>query len=176
MRRVRCSLLITVLLCTGVAAKADDISKREKVEAMFTVLHLDQTFAQLQSAALAQGQQFGKGLFPQAEKPSPAQQKLFDSFNSDVTALVTNSISWEKMKPAFVELYFSTYSEDDLDGILAFYNSRAGQAVLAKTPELATKSQAIALATMTDLQPKMRALLESFAAKAAGLKKAEAAQ
>jgi hypothetical protein len=44
-----------------------------------------------------------------------------------LTALVAEHLN--KAKPALVKIYADTYTEEELDGILAFYKSPAGEAV-----------------------------------------------
>ena len=64
-----------------------------------------------------------------------------------------------------VTLYVSTYSEPEIDGILAFYKSPAGTAMLAKTPELATRSLAISQDRMKVLQPELQDLARQLGEK-----------
>ena len=73
-----------------------------------------------------------------------------------------DSFSWEAMKPDYVKLYSDLYTEEDLDGIITFYKSPAGQAMLTKTPELLKKSSEIAMNRMTVLQPKLQQMIEDF--------------
>jgi len=41
-------------------------------------------------------------------------------------------MSWEAMKPEFIKLYDDTYTEDEISGILLFYQSAPGQAMLTR--------------------------------------------
>ena len=50
-------------------------------------------------------------------------------------AIVRKMLNWETLKPRFIDLYAETYTEPELDGILAFYKSPAGQAMLNKVPQ-----------------------------------------
>ena len=59
-------------------------------------------------------------------------------------------------------LYSDAYSEKEVDGILAFYRSPAGRAMLAKTPELTEGSIAISKQRMEELSPKIQAPLDKF--------------
>lgn len=61
-----------------------------------------------------------------------------------------------------MQLYAKTYSETKIDGILAFYKSPAGQAMLARTPELTTGSMQIVQARMVDIQPKLKVMQDEF--------------
>jgi hypothetical protein len=81
---------------------------------------------------------------------APAQNKAATEGLNDVLMAVMTT-----MKPKMIALvsrvYAETYSEEELTGILAFYRSPAGQAMLKKTPVLAGKMGA----AMAELQPEM---------------------
>ncbi len=46
---------------------------------------------------------------------------------------------WQKIKPDFVKAYSEVYTEEELSGIIAFYNSPVGQALLTKGAEVAKR-------------------------------------
>ncbi len=60
------------------------------------------------------------------------------------------------MKPEYVRLYDEVYSDEELNGILAFYKSPAGQAFLNKMPLLMTKSMEIAQRRMAAVMPELQ--------------------
>jgi hypothetical protein len=76
--------------------------------------------------------------------------------------VVDQSFSWPVLEPAYVKLYGDTYTEAELDGILAFYKSPAGQAMLTRTPELSAGVMQIVHSHMGDFQPKMQSLQELY--------------
>jgi hypothetical protein len=47
-------------------------------------------------------------------------------------ALVATKYDWNKLEPAYEQIYVDLYTEQELDGILAFYKSPIGQALLSK--------------------------------------------
>jgi uncharacterized protein len=90
------------------------------------------------------------------------QRKAFDEFRQKLVDLIRASACWKAMEPDLVKLYSDAYSENELDGILAFYRTPAGRAMLAKTPELTERSIAISPQRMAQLTPKIQALLDKF--------------
>jgi hypothetical protein len=93
---------------------------------------------------------------------TPADQKIIDDSLAKMIVVISDVISWEKLRPAYVDLYAAAYSEEEVDGILAFYKSPVGQALLAKTPELITKSSAIVNGHMQELGPRMREVMDDL--------------
>ena len=157
--------LILLVLFVPLAARADDASKRAKVQDMLDLLHIDKTMAQVMEVVKRQttsmtSQTMGGNLTPE-QKASIAdfQQKVFD--------FIETQVGWQALRPQYVELYASTFSEDEIDGMLAFYKSPAGQAMIAKTPELTQKSMVLVQQQMTTLQPQIQQMIEDFARSAA---------
>ncbi|MEG9433075.1 DUF2059 domain-containing protein [Terriglobus sp. ADX1] len=164
MKKIVC--VAALLLCMCRMSFADDASKRAKIDEMFTLMHMQQTLDQLAD------QQSGqiKKIMPQllaGQTIGPDDQKEIDAFMDQITLMVRDAIQWEKLKPQYQELYAATYDEGTIDGMLAFYRTDAGRAMVAKQPELIAKSQSIAQAQLTTVQPKMQAAFVEFADKMA---------
>jgi len=50
------------------------------------------------------------------------------------SGLVKEELNWATFEPMMVEVYRNTFSQHEVDGMLTFYRSEAGQAVIAKLP------------------------------------------
>ncbi len=151
-----------VLLFSFPLAHADEATKRAKIEEMLTLLNMNRMMNSMMDQSVAQSQQMVKGML--GNQPlSEADQKAIQDFSGKVMSLIRDNFGWEKMKPTYIELYASAYTEEEVDGILAFYRSPVGRSMLAKTPELLAKSMQIASTRMQALQPQMRDLMDGFA-------------
>ena len=69
-------------------------------------------------------------------------------------------MSWQRMKPLYVQLYQDTFEQDEVDGLLAFYTSPTGQAFLNKMPVVMQKSMALSQSLMQSALPKMTAAMK----------------
>ena len=160
----RALLTSTCLFLTLAAANAfaDDATKAAKVEEFFRLAQLDKVLEQ----SLAQVRtQMQNGLFQQifGQKPLPPEmKKQVDDFDNKVADVVSDALSWEKLKPGYVKIYMDAFSEEDLDGIIAFYKSRAGQAMVSKTPVLLTKGGELAQQKIALAQPALTQLVKDF--------------
>src|SRR5262249_30390931 len=125
MRALKYVIFLLFLACS--AAFADEAGKAAKVEELFRVSKLEDTFRQAMSLTM---NQVKSGILQQITgvKLPPDKQRDVDAFTNKVTQVVTEGLSWEKLKPAYVKIYADQYSDDELDGIIAFYKSPAGQA------------------------------------------------
>ena len=90
----------------------------------------------------------------------------------EMNALVRAELSWDKMEEPLIALYGSVFSEAELQDIIEFYQSAAGQKMLKRQPELMQGTMVMMQQQMQTLMPKIKALTEkqSAARKAAHLK------
>ncbi len=157
-RSVAVLLMLTMGFCS---ARADEASKRAKAEQLFLLLHMDTMMDQLMSGVKKQVQQITQSM-PGADQATPEQKKQIADFQQRVMDLVNQKIGWKALEPDFITLYSSTYTEEELDGIITFYKSAVGQKMMEKTPELMTKSTQIAQQKMSELQPQLNQMVQDF--------------
>jgi hypothetical protein len=91
-------------------------------------------------------------MIEQARKANPA---LSQAQADAVTAAVTESTQamMSKMMDRMIPLYASTFTEKELQDLVAFYEGPTGQAMLAKMPLLMSKMTPM----MVELMPEMQA-------------------
>jgi hypothetical protein len=132
---------------------------------MLQLIHIDQMMDQMMTALRQQvvtmtDQAMGSRATPeQKAQLANFQQQMFDFINAQV--------GWKAMEPEYVELYTQTYTDEELDGIIAFYKTPAGASMIAKTPELTQKALAISQSKVVSLIPQLQKMVQDFAGKAA---------
>jgi|SRR5437868_13989140 len=157
--------LVLLVLFVPLAARADDASKRAKVQEMLDMLHVDRTMAQVME--LVKQQTTSMTSHTMGTNLTPEQKTSITDFQQKIFEFIESQIGWKAMQPQYVDLYASTFSEDEIDGMLVFYKSPAGQAMIAKMPELTQKSMVMAQQKMVSLQPQIQQMIEDFARSAA---------
>jgi hypothetical protein len=152
---------IAILYSAASVAYCDEASKTAKVEEFFRLTKMDELLRQSLTIAT---DQVKSGIMRQlmGGKASPEMEKQMNAFQDKVAVVVSNALSWERLKPAYLKLYADAFSEEELEGILAFYKSPAGKAMVAKTPSLMQKATVVAQEKMTEAQPELRKLIEEF--------------
>ena len=142
MKTTAIACLPLMIALTLPAARADSAAKAEKIEQIFKVTKVEETqqrvFDQIQSMMLSQ-----------VNSKAGASQEL----TKRLMDLVAQKMSWQKMKPVYIQLYDETFTEEDLDGMLRFYESPAGKAMLDKMPVLMSKTMALVQQQMQELMP-----------------------
>jgi hypothetical protein len=72
---------------------------------------------------------------------NPAQQKIFDALPDKMMAVLKSEMSWEKLEPTFRQVYKETFTQSEVDAMVAFYKTPAGVAMIDKTPAMMAKVQ-----------------------------------
>jgi hypothetical protein len=150
-------VVLVALILAPMGARADDASKTAKVKELFAVMHMDHSLDRMRSAMSQQVQATAKNA-PGTEQMTPEKKKMQQEFIDNSMKVVDDNFGWTVLEPAYVKLYADTYTEAELDGILAFYKSPAGQAMLTKTPQLAGGVMLIVHGRMDGFEPKMQGL------------------
>ena len=63
---------------------------------------------------------------------TPEERAKIEKLQAGVIDLVKTRMSWDKMRPRYVQVYGETFSDEEIDGMLAFYQSPASRAVIEK--------------------------------------------
>ena len=88
---------------------------------------------------------------------TPQGQKVIEKFSADAGVIIRKEINWADLKGAYLKLYAETFTQEEVDGLLAFYRSPAGVALLEKMPQVTQKSAAITQQRIGPLVEKLKA-------------------
>jgi hypothetical protein len=164
MRLTHTLALALCLTATSFANAQDVAAHRAKAEEMMQLTQTEpmmkEQLANLQERVntLAK-QQFAQGSL------TPDQTKMTDDYLKQVQAITNDEVGWAKMQPVILQSYADTFTDAELDGIIAFYKSPAGQAIVTKTPALSGKTMGMVQDKIKDMQPKLAQLTEDYANK-----------
>jgi uncharacterized protein len=83
---------------------------------------------------------------------TPEQRKQIDARRDAMKDATKGLLSWESMESMYLKVYGDTFSQQEIDGMTAFYSSPTGQAVIAKMPMAMRNS-------MSEIQERMREMI-----------------
>jgi hypothetical protein len=130
------------------AAPPSDQSINQLLQLTKVDQHMDSVFTQMEGAMKTSLQQATKG------KPLSAdEQAVLDRQQAKMAGIMKEELSWEKMKDLYVQAYRETFSQEEIDGLIAFYQTPVGQSFVSKQPELMKR-------TMTILQQRMAPMMQ----------------
>ena len=125
--------LATFAAGAGAAASPESVDRlmqAMKVQAQLEMIH-NQTLPAMQNA-------MKQSLAGQMR--SEEAQRMFDTVMPKVNAIIRDELSWARLKPDFAAIYGETFSQQEIDGLIAFYQGPIGTALVNKTPQLAQRS------------------------------------
>lgn len=76
-----------------------------------------------------------------------------ETMAGELRKMFAEKMSWERMKPEYVRLYASLYTEDELRQLTAFYESPVGQKSIRIQPEVTARLLGIAQRLMAQPAP-----------------------
>jgi len=136
-------------------AKPSDASIKELLAVTDVRKLLDNMIAQVDNMMQSMMQETLKG------KPlTPAQQKLIDQVRANTVTILKQEMTWEKMESIYLRIYRDSFTQGEVDGIVAFYKSPAGRAVTKKLPAVMQYSMNEMQKIMVPLMQKLQKINE----------------
>jgi hypothetical protein len=80
-----------------------------------------------------------------------------------MAAILKEELSWDKVKDQYVQAYREMFSQEEIDGLIAFYQTPAGQSLVSKQPELAKRTMAILQQRMAPVMQRIQKISEETA-------------
>jgi hypothetical protein len=68
------------------------------------------------------------------EQIPPRIQQDIDKRQAEIRAAVKEALDWNKMEPVYMRVYQKSFTQQEVDGLIAFYKTPAGQALVNKMP------------------------------------------
>jgi len=132
------TLLISVLsfsaVIAGSPARAQENTKEAKIERILMLTKTESMMDRMLGPMKAVSAQATAGMTSDEQaKAQATQEKILDLMKA----------AWIKLRPQYVKLYSETFSDEEIDGLLAFYQSPTGQAMIEKMPDLMAKLMAL---------------------------------
>ena len=125
--------LIQCCLVLPICSAADTPPTDASIKQLFEVTHarslLDTMMTEmdgLMKKAMAQA--------TQGQQPTPDVQKEIDQVEAEVKTEIKSALDWNKLEPMYIRIYQKSFNQSEIDGMIAFYKTATGQAVLNKMP------------------------------------------
>jgi hypothetical protein len=90
-----------------------------------------------------------------SEPISAGHQQIIDDMQGKLVALMKETLRWDTLEPVFMDVYRRTLTQSEVDGMLAFYATPAGKAVISKMPLIMQNTMAAMQSRMSNLTPQL---------------------
>ena len=147
--------------CASNEPKAAKTMTRPAYE-LLEIMDISKTISQMNTQLRAQMKAAFIQQFADNELP-PEVMRIMDNYLDQASDLMMSSITWDKLKPQFADIYEKVYTREQLHELVAFYRTDLGQLTLEKMPELMTESMAISQKEMQRLMPEFRQIMNKMA-------------
>ncbi|HJR74002.1 MAG TPA: DUF2059 domain-containing protein [Luteimonas sp.] len=129
--------LLLCLLAPAALAQASDAQVDKLLEVMRARQTLDAVLPQVEVSQRQMVQQMTS-----AKSLTPEQKAQLDRVLEKSMTSIRRALSWEKMEPLYRDIYRQTLTAEDIDAMIGFYGSPAGQKLLDKMPQLMQNTMA----------------------------------
>ncbi len=129
--------LLLTPVCLGQQTAAGAPASKEDVVKLFEVMHIGDMTKQVMAIAMKQSQQLARD---QMKKDFPNMPQEQAAQAESVMDDMLKAFPIEQILQTIVPVYQKHLTQGDMDAILAFYSSPAGQKLLKETPAMTQES------------------------------------
>jgi hypothetical protein len=142
-----------IIICTS-AYGADKRPSEKSIKELLRVTEahtlLDSMVVQFDKIMKAGMQQALKG-----QTVTQNQQKQIDDMQNKMIVMFKEELNWKTLEPLYINIYGDSFTQQEVDGMLAFYESPSGHAVIKKMPLVVQN-------TMKEMQKRMGPFLQKL--------------
>jgi hypothetical protein len=129
---------------------ADETIVRELIQVTEAAKLLDDVYTQVDAMMAASMTEALGGRAVTAE-----QQALFDEMRKRIIEIFRESMNWSTLEPMMIDIYRKSFTRAEVQGMLDFYRTDAGRAVIAKMPLVMQNTLGAINGQMTAMMPKI---------------------
>jgi uncharacterized protein len=156
-------LALTLCLTTSapLGLQADEATHKAAVQELLKVTRADQLLTQSLSPIEAKQQELIAKL-TEGKDPESAKA-ITDRVLKACNEVVISKLSWTSMETHYIGIYMQVFTEEEVRGMTAFYQSPLGQKVMDKTPALMAEIMQMTAQKTGDVMPEIEAVSQKAA-------------
>ena len=133
MNKLMIAVVMGMLTCASAFAAntspASDASIRQMLELTNAQQMLADMKGQMSAMMSSTMQNATKG-----QALTPERQAIIDRMSTKMSAVLSDTLNWDTLLPLYLQTYRQSFTQDEIDGVIRFYKSAAGQAYIKKMP------------------------------------------
>lgn len=136
MLKAKWATLLFVILFSSSSYAADaksSVPSDASLKELLAITHA----SDLRDRSLSQYDNLVKSIMQQAlqgETITAEQQKFMDTLQKNMLTIIKEELAWDKTEPMLLKIYRNSFTQEEVDGMISFYKTPAGQAVIKKMP------------------------------------------
>jgi uncharacterized protein len=96
----------------------------------------------------------------QGKTVSAQERQSIDNFIPKALEVARNELAYANMRPMYLQIYQGTFTQEEVDGLIAFYKSPAGLAFTNKMPAVMQKTMILVQAKMQPMNLRIQAAMK----------------
>ena len=170
MRKILTVLVIGCSLClSNRPLWAEETRRQQLAEKLLLIMKVDEQIKVMFEKMKVMGKQQMQSMSKEMNVPLPQEGPMQD----EITDAMAQEMSWDNLKNEFNAVYADVFTEEELQGLIDFYQTPVGQKWIEKMPELMTKSMTVNQGHTSKMMSKIKAITDKYSPKAAPNPKAE---
>jgi uncharacterized protein len=153
-------LALALALSAPLVSYAAESDNRPSEQSVRELLSLMQTHNILESVIAQTNNEAVNAISTASEGKAltEEQKRVLTESRSRAMELVRQHLNWETLEPMVIGAYRDTFTQQEIDGMLKFYRSPSGQAVVAKMPQVMQRMMVQMQGQIQTLAPKLAEL------------------
>lgn len=155
------------LLCPALtrAAGDDEAARRTGAEALLNSMHTEQTLTNATIRVFQMVDKYSESLVNGPSDATADQKAAVQKAQDEAHGIINKQLSWDALKGDFIQAYAEAFTEDELKGLTAFYNSPIGQKLIEKQPAVTEKMGRLTQQKMMGVMPTIMQKIKEAAPK-----------
>jgi hypothetical protein len=147
------ALMLALLACQSVVAAEgpSEASVRELLAVMDSRKVIENTLGQVDAMMQASIKDALQG-----KTLTSDQERILADMRARMLALLNDAMQWEVLEPMFLDVYEKSFSQKEVDGMIKFYKSETGRAVIAKLPAVLQHTMGLMQNRMAAMMPQLQ--------------------
>ncbi|MEO9494177.1 MAG: DUF2059 domain-containing protein [Vibrio splendidus] len=146
--------LVILFLLVPLKLSAAQDTKQALVQELLQIMDVDSTL----DAVYVQMDSMMTNMSKELEV-SESERAIFDDYYQSMNELMKEEVSWQKLEPTIVTIYYSNqFTEDELGAMIDFYKTEHGKSILKKMSTVTTESMVMTQSLMQQVIPKVQKL------------------
>lgn len=142
-----------------------NLSSEQSVDEMIKLMQLEnllKTALKQMNEGMEKGMEASLGKATSGRELTPAQKTEVEEFRKKFKATLAEEISLAKIMSIYAQTYRDTFTQEEVNGVIAFYKSPAGKAVTEKNPDVMRKAAGLTEARITVMTQKLDTMQFEF--------------
>jgi uncharacterized protein len=175
--KITFALVLVLALAVGVQAQTAspapatppaNLSSEQSVNEMLKLMQLEnllKTALKQMNEGMEKGMEASMSKATSGRELTPAQKAEVEDFRKKFKATMVEELSIDKITSIYAQTYCQTFTQEEVNGVIAFYKSPAGKAVTEKNPDVMRKAAGLTEARITVMTQKLDRMQFDFFSK-----------